>query len=128
MYREIRNVQSMVEALQAHVRDALLSTATRDMVEHAGRAQVSAAAAKEGLDSVLAGQADGAANSMGEPRVEARFVHAANRSLSIAITEAEKVALGVDVDSMRARLIDFKSRADFADAYLRAALGIDSEV
>jgi hypothetical protein len=127
MYREIREVQSTVEALQTHVRDALLSTSTRDMVEHTGRAQVSAVAAKEELDRLLDGHDADDPSSFGEPRVESRFVDAANRSLGVAITEAEKLTLGVDVDSMRARLVDFKTLADFADAYLQAAVGVDSE-
>lgn len=127
MYREIRAVQSTVEALQSHIRDALLSTSTRDMIEHSGRAHVSAVAAKEELDRLLdSGYAEDE-SSFGEPRVDRRFVNAANRVLSIVITEAEKVALGVDIDSMRARLIDFKTPADYADAYLRVAVGKESD-
>lgn len=127
MYREIREVQSTVDALLTHVRDALLATSTRDMVEHNGRAQVSAVSAKEELDKLLGGQGNDDETPFGEPRVESRFVHAANRALSVAISEAEKIALGVDLESMRARVIDFKTRADYADAYLRAAVGIDGD-
>jgi hypothetical protein len=125
VYRQIREVQSIVETLQSHLRDALPSTSTRDMVEHAGRAQVSAVAAKQELDSLVSGEDEDTSSSFGEPRIDSTYVDAANRSLSIAITEAEKLALGLDVDSMRARMIDFKTRADFADAYLRAAIGIN---
>ena len=127
MYREIREVQSTIDSLQTHLRDALISTSTRDMVEHNGRAQVSAVAAKEVLDRLLSGRGVDGETAFGEPRIEARFVEAADRSLGRAITEAESLALGVDVDSMRARVVDFKTQADYADAYLRAAVGIDSE-
>jgi hypothetical protein len=127
MYREIRAVQSIVETLQSHIRDALLSTSTRDMVDHAGRAHVSAAAAKEELDRVLDGRFTEAESSFGEPRVDRRYAEVANRVLSVLITEAEKIALGVDVESMRARLIDFKTRADYADVYLRVAVGMESD-
>jgi hypothetical protein len=127
MYREVRRVQSIVEELQTHIRDALLATTTRDMVERSGSAQVSAAAAQEELERLLKGQEGGDLNSFGEPRVDSHFVDLANRSLSIAIVEAERVGLGVDVDSMRAQLIPFKTRSDFADAYLRAAIGADTD-
>lgn len=127
MYREIRAVQSTVEALQAHVRDALLSTSTREMLEHTGRAHVSAVASKEALDRLLDGSDRSAEASFGDPHVNPRYVDAANRALGNVITDAEKVALGVDVDSMRARLIDFKTQADYADAYLRVAVGMEGD-
>ena len=127
MYREIRAVQSTVEGLQSHIRDALLATSTREMIEHAGRAHVSAAAAKEELDRLLGSGYSEDDSTFGEPRVDRRFVDAANHALSVVITEAEKVALGVDVESMRARLIDFKTRADYADAYLRVAVGMEAD-
>lgn len=127
MYREIREVQSVVETLQTHIRDALLSTSTRDMVEHAGRAQVAAVAATEELANLLGGSQANDPNAFGEPRIDARFVRAASHSLSTAITEAEKVGLGADIDGMRARLIEFKTCTDFADAYLRSAVSIESE-
>jgi hypothetical protein len=127
MYREIRAVQSTVEALQSHIGDALLSTSTRDTIEHAGRAHVSAVAAKEELDRLLDGRYKATESSFGEPHVNARYVDAANRALSVVITEAEKIALGTDVESMRARLIDFKTRADYVDAYLRVAVGMEGD-
>jgi hypothetical protein len=127
MYREVRQVQSIVEELQTRIRDALLSTTTRDMVARSGSAQVSAVAAQEELERILKGQEGADLSSFGEPRVDSHFVDLANRSLSIAISEAEKVGLGVDVDGMRARLVPFKTRSDFADAYLRAAVGVDTE-
>jgi hypothetical protein len=127
MYREIRAVQSIVEALQSHIGDALRATSTRDMIEHAGRAHVSAVAAKEELDRLLGSGYQESETSFGDPHVDPRYVDAANRALSVVITEAEKIALGVDVDSMRARLIDFKTRADYADAYLRVAVGMEGD-
>ncbi len=127
MYREIRAVQSTVEELQSHIRDALLATTTRETIEHAGRAQVSAVAAKEELDRLLDPRYRDDETSFGEPRVDRRFVDAATRALSVVITEAEKVALGVDVESMRTRLIDFKTRADYADAYLRIGVGTEGD-
>jgi hypothetical protein len=127
MYREIRAVQSIVEALQSHIGDSLLSTSTRDMIEHTGRAHVSALAAKDQLDLLLDRHYTEDESSFGEPRVDRRFVDAANRALSVVITEAEKVALGTDIESMRARLIDFKTRADYANAYLRVAVGKESD-
>lgn len=127
MYREIREVQSMVDVLLTHVRDALLATSTRDMVEHNGRAHTSAVSAKEQIDRILSREGDDGGTSFGEPRVESRFVEAANRQLSAAISEAEKIELGVDLESMRERVIDFKTRADYAGAYLRVAVGTDSD-
>ena len=127
MYREIRAVQSTVEELQSHIRDALLATTTREMIEHSGRAHVSATAAKEELDRLLAPLYRDEHPSFGDPHVDRRYVDAANRKLSVVITEAEKVALGVDVESMRTRLIDFKTCADYADAYLRVAVGMEGD-
>ena len=127
MYREIREIQSTIESLQRHVSDAIVSTSTRDMVEHAGRAQVSAVAAKDTLDRLSSTRARPDSDSFGEPRIDAAFVRAAGHSLGEAIVEAEKVELGTDIDGMRLRLIAFKTCADFADAYLRAAIGVDGE-
>ena len=127
MYREIREIQSTIESLQRHVSDAILASSTRDMVEHAGRAQVSAVAAKDSLDRLTGSRSGSDSDSFGEPRIDAAFVRAAGHSLGEAISEAEKVGLGSDIDGMRARLIAFKTCTDFADAYLRAAIGIDGE-
>lgn len=127
MYHEIRAVQSTVEDLQSHIRDVLQATTTRETIEHAGRAHVSAAAAKEELDTLLDGRYRENESSFGEPRVDRRYVDAANRALTILVTEAETIALGVDVESMRARVIDFKTRADYADAYLRVAVHMEGD-
>lgn len=127
MYREIRAVQSIVEELQSHIRAALLVNSTRELIEHSGRAHVAAAAAKEALDTLLNGRPREDDSSFGEPSVDHRYVEVANRALGIVVTEAEKVALGGDLESMRSRLIDFKTRADYADVYLRVAVGADGD-
>jgi hypothetical protein len=114
-----------METVQSHLRQALLSTTTRDMTEHSDQAQAAADLAMQQLDGVVGNDEDAMPSAFGEPKVERRFVDAAVNALSIAVTEAEKVALAADVDGMRARLVDFKTRVDFADAFLRASLGDD---
>jgi hypothetical protein len=56
-------------------------------------------------------------------RIERFFVQAAVDALQRAITRAQGALLGSDVLSVRSRLLEFKTQVDFADAFLRAAIG-----
>ncbi|HEX6508670.1 MAG TPA: hypothetical protein VF221_13660 [Chloroflexota bacterium] len=125
MYREIQEIQPVMETVQSHLREALLAGNTRDMIERSDQAQAAAAVAKEQMDRLLGSGQAAVPSTFIEPKTEVRFLDASNRALSMALEEAEKVALGTDVDGMRARVIGFKTRTDFADAYLRATLGTE---
>lgn len=123
MYRELQEAQQTMQTVQRFLHDALLSSTTREMAYHATQAQAAAVAAKDELDRALAPYRSGASSDFGEPQVQRRFVEAADQSLAETITEAQKIGLGVDIDSMRGRVIAVKTPADHADAFLRAALG-----
>jgi len=45
-------------------------------------------------------------------------------ALERAFAQAEHVAMAGNTEEMRAYLVDFKTYTDYADAYLRAALGM----
>lgn len=121
MDRELRETQRAMEALQGHMRAALLANNTRDASRHAEAVQAASAVAHRQLEGALAG---GGGPSDGEGRSGySDFLRAAVRAMSDAIERSERVALGSNIDEMRSRLIDVKTEIDYADAYLRAALG-----
>lgn len=120
MYRELQEIQRRIPAMEEKIRDAILAGTTRDMLAFSGEAHALAEDLKFDLDHLL----NSGGSGEGEER---RFAQAALDSLDSAILNAQKVALGTDVDEVRARLIDFKTRADYTNAYLHAALGYEME-
>ncbi len=128
MYREIRDVHTVIETIQSSLTDAIMATATKDMIELTGKSQALTVAARDQLDSLLNGRQGSESSPFGEPKVDRRNVQTAMVRLSEAFDDAEKVPLGTDVDGMRFRLIMYKSRIDYADAYLQVALGTENRV
>ena len=118
MYREIRDTQRTMESILDHVRTAILAENTRDMNEHAGAAQAGIVLVKQRL-ATISDEGDG-----GGPRVDRHFLDTAVTALERAFAQAEHVAMAVNTGEMRSYLIDFKTYTDYADAYLRAALGM----
>jgi hypothetical protein len=95
------------------------------MTTHSGQAQTLIDTLLQEVDDVLA-----AAGSEGEPtthtsRGERVLTQAARNALVDSMNGAEKVGLAENAQDMRERLLDFKTHVDFADAYLRAAAGLD---
>jgi len=119
MYREIRDAQHIMESILNHVRTAILAENTRDMNEYAGAAQAGIVRVKQRLVGIN-DEGDG-----GGPHVDRHFLETAVTALERAFAQAEHVAMAVNTGEMRAYLVDFKTYADHADAYLRAALGME---
>jgi len=117
MYRHVENVRDRLGDLQNHIRDAVLADNTRDISAHASAAQAVADQVLRELQESLESRDSGGA------RVERQFVDLAANELSMSVTEGQRVATGANVQEMRERLLRFKTHADFADAFIRCALG-----
>jgi hypothetical protein len=122
-YRKVQDFQRMMNDLQKLLRSAILATNTRDMVQYSDDAQALAVNLKSGLAQMVDDEDD----EDGESNINPTLVRAAYDSTESALLDAQKVALGTTVDEMRDRLLAFKTWADWADAYLRAALGFELE-
>jgi hypothetical protein len=120
MYRRIQDFQREMNDLQGNLQTAILSDQIREMTQNAGEAHARAENLQRDLQALL-GETDGGEHE------ERRFAQAALDSVMHAIDAAQKTGLGDDVPSLRARLLVFKTWADYADAYLRAALGFEME-
>jgi hypothetical protein len=110
--REIQSAQETMQSLQEHLRAALLANSTRDAIGHSSAAQQAAVEIAARLEEATSGQ-----DESPEPLLEA-----AQLALNHAIENGERVAIATNIDEMRARVIDLKTQADYADAYIRAWL------
>lgn len=117
MYREIRALTTQLDELFARLRAALLAEDTREIGTAATTAQ---AMMVELLNAVKA-----LAASEGRQDADIRFVRAALASLEGAWESAQKVALGTSASEMREYVVDIKTNADYARAYLQAAVGAE---
>jgi hypothetical protein len=125
MYRGVQHLIDRMDNIQGHLRMAILSDTTRDMTAHSGQAQTLVDTLLEEVDDVLkSGETNEDASSRSR-RIERVMTQAARDTLVDSMNSAEKVGLGANVQEMRERLLDFKTHVDFADAYLRAATGLD---
>jgi hypothetical protein len=104
--------------MQTFVDRALRAENTRDTATFAGYAQAAAVELKDflqdGLDSNSLVNVD-----------RGEVVHAIG-AISQAVIDAEKVALGTDLSSMRQRVEDFKRALDEASGRVREALRLPS--
>jgi hypothetical protein len=116
MYREIRAAAGTMDAIQAHLRRAILAEDTREIGTEASAAQ---ALTIEMLDRLKAASA----NAGDRPDANPALVDAAMSTLNMAWQNGERVAIGSNVTEFRAAVIDFKTCVDYARAYLRAAIG-----
>ena len=125
MYREVRDCLQTMQILQKHLEAAIIADDTRVM------APESAAAMAE-VDQILAAlrsgtkRADEGQGCDDEGDADRVMVEAAIAALGDAWTTAEKVGLAGSAPEMRARLLTFKTNADYADAYLRAAVKLET--
>jgi hypothetical protein len=117
LYRATREVEDKLDVLERHLRAALLADDTRTISAETAAAQALTVEILDRLKTALARVDDG------DP--DHRFIQAAVNCLSDAWNNAEKVGLGASAAEMRARLIDFKTPADYAAAYLRMAIGYE---
>lgn len=112
MYRQYQELQDQATRMLAALRNALLADETRDATLYSGEAQSIALDIQSTLQE-LAGD---------RHEVLRRSTLTAVQN---AVLEAQKVGLGTSVDTMRPYLVDFKTYADFAYAYLTAAVGLE---
>lgn len=117
LYRVTRQLEDKLDALDNHLRAALLADDTRTISTEAAAAQALTVDVLDRLKAALA-QVD-------ENDPDHRFTQAAITCLTHAWNNAEKVGLGTSASEMRSRLIDFKTPADYAAAYLRMAIGYE---
>jgi hypothetical protein len=120
-YRDIQETQQTMEALHEHLRAALLANNTRDAIGHAGAVQEASAVVLRHIERALGSDEGG---DGGGRDVDSNLVRAAQTAMSRAVDNGQRVALGTNIDQMRDRLIDVKTEVDYADAYLRVALGM----
>lgn len=120
MYRRIQDFQREMNDLQGELQSAILSDQIREMNGHAGEAHARAENLQRDLRALLEETEGGEAD-------ERRFVQAALDSMMHTIDAAQRIGLGDSVPALRERLLVFKTWADYADAYLHAALGFEME-
>jgi CO dehydrogenase/acetyl-CoA synthase delta subunit len=119
-YRTVQEIRDTMADLEQTLRDGLLADSTRVMSEKATEAMAI-------VDGMLQALRDGASVGGGDRQDHSteNLLKAAERALTFAWNRGEKVALGTSTEDMRARILDFKTYADFANAYVSAALGTE---
>ncbi len=120
MYRRIQDFQREMNDLQGELQAAILSDQIREMDRLAGEAHARAENLQRDLQVLLR-------ETTGGEEDERRFAQAALDAMMHAIDAAQKTGLGDSVPALRERLLVFKTWADYADAYLHAALGFEME-
>jgi hypothetical protein len=125
MYRRVRELQDSMHALQGALRSATLGDDTRTITTHADEAQALTDRLLRSIENVLKGRDADIAEESAGVKLERHFVRAAGRSLGIAWSGEERVGAAGSAADMRKALFDVKTHVDFADAYLRAALGLE---
>lgn len=119
-FRTLQGARDRMVPLQRALQSAVLADSTEDMGRHATEAM---AIVDEVLERLRAG---GSGEAVDRTDAQDRsLAQAAERALTQAWDRAEKVSLATSVSDMRARVLDFKTFADFADAYLTASVGTE---
>jgi hypothetical protein len=117
-YRTLQGIRDRMVPLQQELNAACLAESTEAIGRHATTAMAI-------VDEVLETLRRGGTADDGGDRVDRNLLQAAQRALAQAWESAEKVSLGTSAQEMRARALDFKTLADFANAYVSAALGTE---
>jgi hypothetical protein len=123
LYRDVQHAVDSMQRIHAPLRQAILADSTREMTERGGQAQAAADELLRQLEQALQGKTSALEARSDEGKVERFFVQAATNALQRAMADAQRILLGTDASGVRAGLLDFKTQVDFADAYLRAAIG-----
>jgi hypothetical protein len=123
IYRDVQQAVHSMDRIHAPLRQAILADSTQEMAERGRQAQAAVDQLLGLLEEALQSNSSSPEAFTSEGRVERVFVQAAVSALQQAGTQAQRLLLGTDISSVRAGLLDFKTQADFADVYLRAALG-----
>ncbi|GAC1473908.1 MAG: hypothetical protein PVSMB7_28400 [Chloroflexota bacterium] len=115
VYRDTEGAEERLRTLEDLVGAALSARSTRDMAQHAAEAQSETV----GLEHYLQDGLDAAGYAKVEHRTD---IERAINALSVAAVNAEAVALGTDLPSMRARVETFKRDVDAAVTLVRKVL------
>jgi CO dehydrogenase/acetyl-CoA synthase delta subunit len=120
MYRTAQGIRENMVDLEQTLRQGLLSGTTQDISDSATRAMAL-------VDGMLQALRSGFEVGGGDRQDHStqNLLKAAERALTLAWDRGEKVSLGTSANEMRERLLDFKTYADFANAYVSAALGTE---
>lgn len=127
MYRTIHDVQRRMPDLTQSINAAILADDTRDIASHGGAAMTIIDDVLHTLRDALDHEGTSLADEQPEVHLEQRFVQAAADAFTVAWNYVEAIGGGTDVSSMRASMVDGKTHADYAVAYLTAALGEQRE-
>lgn len=118
MYREVQRIRDDIQRVQQAVTLGILADSTREIGGHTGEAMAQIDALIDSLNHLPDSDSEG---------VEPALVQAAQRALSLAWTNSERVALGSSVPEMRQALVECKTFVDYAEAYIAASLGVELE-
>jgi hypothetical protein len=118
MYREVQRIRDDIQRVQQGVTSGILADSTRDMSGYTGEAMAQIDALISSLNHLPGGDTQG---------VEPALIQAAQRALTLAWTNAERVGVGNTVPEMRRALVECKTYVDYAEAYVAASLGVELE-
>lgn len=147
MYRELQHAHRDIDRLQEYLRAAMLADDVSEIGAHMGVAQALALQIDHHLEALVTGtSAAGEEHStrerlahevahttrqlMDEIRdpgagAERRRIEVARQAIANVITGVQRVQLRTTASQMLLALIDCKTNADYADAYVREALGME---
>jgi hypothetical protein len=123
LYHDLHRAVDRLDGIQAPLRRAILATTTQEMADRMEEAQ---AAARELIDRLQRNLQDNAGTFESETaggKAERLFAQAAVDALQQAIVQTEAALGAADVLTFRSGLLDVMSQADYANVYLRAAVG-----
>lgn len=122
MYRQVQQVLDRMSPLQNELRAGILGDSTQEM---STRGTMAMAIIDEMIETLRrANRPDEA----GQPEVNTTLVDAARRALNLSWARVEAIALGTNTSVMRQALLDSKTYADLAAAYIAASIGLEFEV
>lgn len=123
----LQRLEHRREALQRLLRSAIMAETIGEMQNLAGAAHAEAVNLDDELNALLKDAAwdPGLPTTGGDKRRARELVRAARDSVEYAILAAQRIGLADTAGEMRAYILDFMTQADFAEAYLRAALGTE---
>lgn len=125
LYRDIHHASDQMDQILVPLHRALLAGSVTEMAERAGKARTAAEEMLLRLQKALRDSAGTPEMDTGDGAVERTFTQAAVKALQRAIDQAQQARDVADISTLRVRLLAFMTQADFADAYLRVAIGQD---
>lgn len=122
MYRQVQRVRDSLGQLEGVLREAILAEEFPEMTRLGTDAMVMI---DQMIQTLHAGENE---HNLGEPDLDARLLDAGRHQLGLAWSVAERMALAKDVREARGFLLDVKTAADLAAAYLAGSMGEEFQV